>query len=277
MAVAATPAVRGGADGGRRDRGQRRLDRAANAGRPAGSAGRVGLPHGHAARAARRSLPARNSSPTRRSPITSAARRRATMAGRRTIRAAIRRFTRRGGWTTDAAWSGRGARRSSSNRPMDGFHALTADAQKRAADRRRGQPRTRASRFARGPDALGAVHHPRPPGRDAARGLQQQRPVRADAGLRRDRVGDDPRRADRADRRPAARARRDPLVARRFARPLGRQHASSSRRRTSRRRRISAAPARTSASPNASRESIATRSSTGSRSTIRARGRGRGR
>ena len=100
--------------------GQRRMDRSANAGRPAGFAGvwdyRTATPLERPAEFAGKEFL------TDQEIADYEARRRATTAVRRTIPAAIRPFTRPGGWTTAAAWSGRGAHRSLSNRPMDEFH-----------------------------------------------------------------------------------------------------------------------------------------------------------
>ena len=74
-------------------------------------------------------------------------------------------------------------------------------------------------------NALGAVHHARPPRRHVPRRLQQRLPDHADPGLRGVRLRDDPRDAHRSDRRPAGAGRGHPAVERRAARPLGRQHA----------------------------------------------------
>ena len=87
-------------------------------------------------------------------------------------------------WWLDYGRSVVGTRRSSLVvDPSDGrIPALTADGAEAGRRTARRRPGPRTCRLARGPDALGAVHHSRPPGRDAARRLQQQRAVRADAG-----------------------------------------------------------------------------------------------
>ena len=89
--------------------------------------------------------------------------------------------------------------------PPDGrIPPLTAEGQARAAARR-------SASQARGPaddpenrTSVGALHHARASRRRAARRVQQQHPDLPDAGLRGPADGDDPRRAHRPARRPAA-------------------------------------------------------------------------
>ena len=106
--------------------------------------------------------------------------------------------------------------------PPDGrMPPLTPEGERRR--KARAVARRRPRRQPRRAQPCRALHHAQRA--QAARRLQQQLPDRADAAVRRDRAGDDSRRADHPARRPSARALAGAQLPRRLARPLGRRHA----------------------------------------------------
>ena len=141
------------------------------------------------------------------------------------------------------------------------------------------RPRTRRRQLG-APDAVGAVHHARHPGGHVSGRLQQRLPVHADAGLRRDRVRNDPRDAVHSARRTAAPRCEHPIVGRRRRAGTGKARRSSWTRptTTTRDRSPRARPRDASAgfrrakrctSSSASRRSMRTRSCTASPWTTR--------
>ena len=104
-----------------------------------------------------------------------------------------------------------------------------ADGHRATASRGRGQSRdyhlAHVRRRTRARDAVGALHHARGAGRHVPGAVQQRLSDRAGAGLRGDRLRDDPRSAHHSRSTAGRTSGRHHAVERRPARPLGRQHA----------------------------------------------------